>query len=610
MQLSKLFVGDFETDGIEARPAYPPRPVGLAIRTPERTRYYAWGHPSENNASRGDAVDHLRMLYRAGYAGVWHNAGFDLDVAETHLGVAWPAEHHDTLILAYLEDPRSPTFSLKPLAERYLGMAPDERDELRDWILANVPEARRAKKQWGRYISRAPGGLVGRYAIGDVDRTWRLFQRFRREVLGDPEQRRAYERERRLTRVIIAMERRGVPVATRRLKADVPPTERRLRRMELRLMDRLRVPKKKRADFSWSGEGFADQLERCGAVREWILTENGARRTGADSLTEVGCDPRLVKALEVRSQIQTCLSTFMKPWLAQGLENGGRFYARFNQVRQDYHGGDRMIGTETGRLSMTPNLQNVIRSDKDPRVPRLRDYIVPPAGQWLIQRDYSQQELRILAHFEDGPFLAKYLADPTIDAHVAVGELINELVGVLLPRRTTKDINFGTIYGMGVAKLALKLGVPTAEARKLLRAHAAALPGLKVLKAQLDECSREGRPIYTWGGRRYFCEPPRYVKKHDRVMTFEYRLLNIKIQGSAADCTKQAMLNYSESGADDKWPLLLQVHDELLAACPPSRVAAAHRALRDAMADVEFKVPMLSDGKAGGFSWHRMEKCG
>lgn len=619
MELKRVFFADFETEAIEPRPKYPPKPVGLALRCgPERVKkYYAWGHPSGNNATADDARKHYLLLVRAGYIPCFHHAAFDADVGETHLDLPRPAEHHDTLLLAFLADPRSTSFELKPLGERYLGEAPTERDELRDWILANVPEAKKAKMKWGAHISKAPGQLVGRYANGDTSRTEGLYRQFVKDVLSDPEQLRAYDRERRLTRVIVNMERRGVPVAEKRLKADIPKFEKTLRTHETALMDRLKVAKSRREEFTWSGEGFADQLERARVVKEWVLTANGARRTGTDSLTEVGVNPGLVKELEVRAQIATCLSTFMRPWYAQAQANAGRFYARFNQVRQpSFADGRKLVGTETGRLSMTPNLQNVSRSDKDRRVPLVRDYIVPVPAQvreilkrtWLIERDYSQQELRITAHYENGPFLAKYLANPKIDAHVAVMELINELIGVLLARRTVKDLNFGLLYGMGISKLALKLGIPAAEARRLFKAHMAALPGVAKLKKELEAGAKAGQPMYTWGGRKYFCEESRWDEATQRRWSFEYRMLNLKIQGSAADCTKQAMLNYHELGYDDKWPMILQVHDSLLTTAGTRDVKRAHAAMREAMAAVDFRVPMLSDGKYGDQSWHRMEK--
>lgn len=621
MELKKVFFADFETHAIKPRPEYPPKPVGLSLDVPGgKPVYYAWGHPRNNNATMKQARDHVLGLYREGWVGCWHHAGFDLDVAEVHMDLPWPAEHHDTLILAFQDDPRRRSFSLKPLAQAELGEPPTERDVLKDWIIANVPEARKKPKEWGAYIAMSPGDLCGRYANGDTKRGKGLYHVYKKRILGDPLQRQAYERERRCTRVLVRMERRGVPVGTEALATDIPKYRRALKKIESALMDRLKVAKSRREDFKWSGEGFADQLERSRVIKEWILTDKGNRSTSIDSLREVNVDPKLCNELETRAQIATCLGTFMENWYEQGEKYNGRFYARFNQVRQDYHdgggGGGRIIGTSTGRLSMSPNLQNAVRGDKDPRVPVVRRYIVPgtilnkkkyPVGKiCIVKRDYSQQELRILAHHENGPFLAKYRANPKIDAHNAVSELIYELTRIVVERRQTKDLNFGLIYGMGLPKLTLKLGTDAHTAKTLYRAHMKALPGVDALKKSLKTAAHTDQPVYTWGGRKYFCEPKKVIK--GRTMDFWYKLLNLIVQGGAADCTKQAMVNYYEAGYDDEWPLILQVHDELLALALMRQHLRAHAALNEAMLDVAFNVPMLSDGSVSIHSWGEMVK--
>jgi DNA polymerase-1 len=261
---------------------------------------------------------------------------------------------------------------------------------------------------------------------------------------------------------------------------------------------------------------------------------------------------------------------------------------------------------------MSPNLQNVIRSDKDPRVPVLRDYIVPtPYYKAFAQRDFSQQELRLLAHYEDGPFLRSYMENPDQDGHVLVKGLIQETTGIVLDRRPVKDLNFGLIYGQGLALTAEKLRVPREEAKRLRNAHAQSLPGLPVLQDMLKERERSNEPIWTWGGRRYFCEKPKFIK--GRLWTFGYKMLNKLIQGSAADVTKQAMINYDSLGRiAEENPMLLQVHDEMILGLAKSDVAHAmrvHCALRDAMLGMEgIAVPMKSDGKLGTKSWHQMKK--
>ncbi len=599
---------DFETEAIEPRPHYPPKPVGVALRTPKwkRARYLSWGHPGYNNSTRNDARRIILELLRD-HVVLCHHAGFDLDILETHLGIPWPSEHHDTLLLAFLVDPDSSSLSLKPLAERYLGEPPSEQEMLHDWILANVKEATR--KTAGAYIAKAPAELVAPYAIGDVDRTYGLFQYFMAELRREPRLIRAYQRELKVTRTLIKMERRGIPIRTGVLEKDIKRYEKTLEEIEIALLRKLKVrhPKEARAEFSWSGKNFANLLLKSGLVKELPMTEKGNASVSAESLATV-MPKKLAHEFEVRSQIAVCLQTFMRPWMAQTSETGGTFHVKFNQVRGDYHGGSA-IGARTGRLSSSPNFQNVIRGDKDARVPKLRDYVGRGRFALLGQRDASQQELRITAEYEDGPFKAAYLKNPRQDGHTMVGELIRETTGIVLDRYPVKTINFAILYGAGINKLAAQLGVSKEEAKRLLEAHRKALPGIPALQRALKERAMLNEPIFTWGGRRYYCEKPRMID--GRLRTFEYKMLNVLVQGSAADCTKQAMVNYDSLGAfAEENPMLLQVHDELIFGIFDKRIAReAQRRVREAFADLEdFSIPMLSDGKIGAVSWQRMKK--
>lgn len=619
---------DFETDAIGPRPNYPPVPVGVALRSAawKRGKYLAWGHPTENNCSRADGVRQLKAFVRE-HRVICHHAGFDLDVAETHCGVSWPSEHDDTLLLAFLVDPDSPSLSLKPLGERYLGRKPKERDALFEWILANVPEA--TKKTAGAYICRAPGGLVGKYAEVDVELPLRLYPIFWKVVGADERMRVAYERELRVTRTLVRMERRGIPVRERELRADIEKYQALLEKIELGLLRKLKVPKPRdaRAEFAWSGPNFAERLLASGLVESLPLTEKGNPSTSAENLATV-MPKELAHEFEVRAQITTCLNTFMRPWLTQAEAADGLMFARYNQVRNSDEWG-KFTGARTGRLSMTPNFQNVIRSDKDERVPKLRDYVAckyKKRYRATGQRDYSQQELRLLGHFEDGPLKAAYVADPTRDGHELVVDLIKAQTGIALKRRPVKDLNFGLIYGQGLALTAEKMGIPREEAAKLRKAHAASLPGVPALQKELKERVRAGEPIFTWGGRRYFCEPSickgcgaKYDAKlracpgcfSNHRQAFDYKMLNRLIQGSAADVTKQAMINYDSLGAfADENPMILQVHDELLFGIFDARNAkVVHAKMREAMLDIDgIDIPMLSDGKLGTVSWHQMQK--
>jgi DNA polymerase I-like protein with 3'-5' exonuclease and polymerase domains len=221
----KILVGvDFETDAIEPRPAYPPKPVGVAIRRPgSKARYVSWGHPEGNNATEADGLRELKLLWKDPDARIaFHNGKFDQEVALVHMGLPLLASERveDSMILAFLDDPYRRNLGLKPLAESLLGEPPEERDILRDWIVENVPAARAAKTSWGKFICAAPGNLVGPYAKGDVDRTLGLVAHLhpRIESGGMLE---AYQRELRLIPVLVENERAGLPVDVRRLRRDV-----------------------------------------------------------------------------------------------------------------------------------------------------------------------------------------------------------------------------------------------------------------------------------------------------------------------------------------------------------------------------------------------------
>lgn len=619
---------DFETEAITPRPSYPPKPVGVALKPwGKRATYWRWGHPSENNCSQAQGFRHIKTFVR-NHTLLCHSAGFDLDVLETHCGVRWPAEHHDTLLLAFLEDPDSDSLALKPLAQRYLDEPPTEQDAVRDFVLDRVrakdPQFRFPDGKWpnaktfGAFIARCPGGLIEAYAKGDTTRTEALFRLLYARVRAEKRLLSAYQRELKVTRTLIKMERRGLPVDVLGLERDVSRYIDAKWKIEEQLLTKLRFTKSQRTQiiqdydgqelFKWGGQGFANRLLSSKLVKSLPQTEKGNDSTSAENLALV-MPEKLAHEFEVRSQISTCLNTFMRPWWSQGKENDGIFHARFNQVRAGDEWGKK-VGARTGRLSMTPNLQNVIRSDKDERVPKLRNYVVPGKRfAALGVRDYSQQELRLLAEYEDGPFKASYLADPTQDAHLLVKELIHQTTGLALDRRPVKDLNFGLIYGQGLALTAKKMGVSREDAQRARKAHAASLPGIPKLQQLLKDHCAVNEPIWTWGGRRYYCEKPALI--HGRWWTFEYKMLNKLIQGSAADCTKQAMVNYDALGqvAEDN-PLLLQVHDDLMIGITRWRDAKrAHEALRDAMADLaDLTIPMLSDGKISKKSWGQAEK--
>lgn len=602
---------DYETKCIEPRPDYPPEPVGVALKYKRIKKYFAWGHPTENNCTKREAIKLLKDIYDEAESVTFHNGAFDIYVGIEHMGLWFPDRWDDTLFLAYLHDPRDETLALKPLADKYLDMPPEEQTKLKDWILANVPAAKRKPTTWGAYIAEAPGRLVGRYAVGDVVRTEKLRDLFY-PYIRDNDMLEAYEREKRIMPIVEEdMSSQGIRVAVRRLKKDVKLWERTVVDLDKNVRRRLKCG----PDVNLgSSNQLADAMDAAGLVDDWIYTEKGNRSTKRDNLIKVCKDKEITSLLAVKGQIETCLTTFAVPWLETAENTGGYIYPAFNQVRAtDEYGRNRGVGTKTGRFSSSdPNLQNVPNSFEDvPKkylklMPVMRDYLIPDEGCCFIGRDYSQQEMRILAHYENGLFMQQYLANPHMDAHELLQQLIYDQTGMWFERKPVKNTGFGIIYGMGLDKLAGKIKGDKEEARMLKGAYMKAVPGVKDLNKDLKRIAGNDEPIYTWGGRQYYCEEPKRIQ--GKMRSFEYKMLNLLIQGGAADCTKEAMIRYHE--ATNTGRLTVQVHDELLVNVPKTDKRKEMRLLKDCMESIEFDVPMLSDGSMSAVSWARMKPWG
>jgi DNA polymerase-1 len=552
---------------------------------------------------------------------LFQNGKFDVDVAEIHFGLKPPVWNkiHDTLFLLFLDDPHQQELGLKPSATRLLGLLPDEQDAVMDWLLKHQPvegiklsKSKSSPHYWAGYISEAPGDLVGVYANGDVIRTERIFKLLypktvTRGMSG------AYDRERRLMPVLLEMERQGLPVDLKRLRRDVADYESWLDRLNVWMIKSLECQQDINLD---SADQLIEAMIAAGKVDSSLMsrTANGKISTAKTSLLLGVTDKQLLAALQYRTQLNTCLNTFMKPWLLTAEVSRGLIFTNWNQVKQP--SGDSNVGTRTGRLSSTPNFQNIPKEfdplfhhEKKglpkcpvrglPPLPCVRSYIVPFKGEVLIDRDYSQQEPRILAHFDGGQLLIKYLDNPWIDFHDYARDELAKM-GKIYERKPVKNTNLGLIYGMGKGKLALKNGMSVEEADELKKAILRLYPGLAEMYKDMKMRALNRQPVRTWGGRKYYCEEPRIVD--GRMRQFDYKLVNVLIQGSAADCTKEAIIRYHAKKSPFA-KLLLNVHDQITVSVPKYLVKTEMEVLRQCMESVEFDLPILSEGSTSSTHW-------
>lgn len=632
---------DFETDPIQPRPDYPPKPVGVSIqRAGERkAKYYAWGHyTGENNCTLEEGRKALAEAWADRNKGVrllFQNAAFDVDVATTHMGVAMPAwdQIDDTMFLLFLHDPHAPDLKLKPSAERILGEAPDEQDALIAWLWDNrkrlIAELQidkwkdnkgkpliGSKIKAAALVAYAPGSIAGPYANGDCDRTLALFK-YLWPRIAERGMLEAYDRERELMPILLDNERVGMRVDVPALRRDVKVFDGALQSSDEWLRRRL---KSKSLNLDNDAE-VAEALSKCKIVRDedWALTATGNRSVSKKNLRpELFTDPKVASAFGYRNRLVTCLKMFMVPWLAQAERRGDSYIStNWNQVRQP--GG----GTRTGRPSTSdPNFLNLSKTwdDKDDGyehpgfilglsdLPLVRRYILPDNGDVFVHRDFDGQELRVLGHFEDGALMQAYQANPAMDVHRYVADLIERVAGLSLSRTNVKVTNFRRIYGGGKPALMGALNISDAEATEILASHAAALPDVfnknRGLTKQIKDLAKAGEPIVTWGGREYYEEAPRMM--NGRMASQAYKLLNYLCQGSAADLTKQAIINHHNHPKRNA-RFMVTVYDEINISTPKKLVIEQMAVLRECMENLTLDVPLLSSGKTGP-NWGNLTK--
>ena len=555
MSVSKIITIDYETTAIQNRPDYPPTPVGVAILKDGKAKYWAWGHTEGNNCTFEEGKAALaEALASPGYEFLAHNLMFEAAITEEKMGLAvdWP-KWHDSMVLAFLNNAHG-ELSLKPLAHKLLNIPPEEQDAVHDWLLAKGI-VRKAQKDWGAYISKAPADIVGPYAIGDVVRTEKIFEVLHTESVQQP-----YRREMALMPHIYKMEKRGVRVDITKLHTDIQHYMQVLNWLDASIKSIVGE-----VDID-SGEALADAIEAKGlAGKGFALTEKGNRSVAKDSIIEAISDPTLLGHILCRRAIATTVRTFLMPWYEQAKVTG-RMYVRWNQVRNYSDTGAR-----TGRISSSPNLQAIpveweglkaqltkLEYETAFALPSVRSYIIPDDGNIFVARDYSAQELRLLAHFAGGGLLSVLQKEPEADVHMIAANIAQ------ITRKVAKTLGFAVLYGAGVAKIAESLGVSVAEATAIKAQYLKALPEIKEMQRELTRRGDSGSYLTTLGGRRYYAETPKVV--NGRLQTYSFKLTNYLIQGSAADQSKQALIDYAANTKHGQ--IVLSVHDEIVIECP------------------------------------------
>jgi DNA polymerase-1 len=305
-------------------------------------------------------------------------------------------------------------------------------------------------------------------------------------------------------------------------------------------------------------------------------TKTGAWQTGADILEDLAAAGHDLpqKVLDWR-HLAKLKSTYTDALQNQINDETGRVHTSFH-----------MASTSTGRLSSNdPNLQNIPIRTEEGR--RLREVFVAEPGNKLIAADYSQIELRLLAHIANIDSLKTAFAEG-IDIHAMTA---SQVFGVPIEgmepsvRRQAKAINFGIIYGISAFGLAKQLGIARGEAQKFIKTYFERFPGIRHYMDETIEACRANGYVETIFGRRAHIRG--INDKNPSVKGFSERAaINAPIQGSAADIIRRAMIHMpgalKDAGFDDV-RMLLQVHDELIFECPEKRAEDAAQVIKSVM---------------------------
>lgn len=387
--------------------------------------------------------------------------------------------------------------------------------------------------------------------------------------------------EQPLIPVLADMERHGVRIDFAAFKSFLDEVSAEVEQRTARLQELAGVPFNVR-----SSQQLAQILfERLG-LKPAGKTPGGALSTANEALERlVDQHPLVAEVLAFRT-VEKLRSTYLEP-LPRLADATGRLHTRFNQ-----------LATATGRLSSSgPNLQNI--PIRGPQGTRMRACFTAEEGKLLVAADYSQVELRVLAHFSQDPALVEaFLHDEDIHSRTAA-LLFEKDAAQITPdeRRGAKTINFGLIYGMGPQKLARELSITTNQAKEFIARYFEKLGTLKAYYETLVEDAQLRGFVTTLAGRRRLL-PELFSRNQQVAAQARRQAVNTVIQGSAADVIKLAMLrtHADKTLAALDARLILQVHDELLLEVPEAGAREAAEVLRGIMQGVvSLRVPLKVD---------------
>ena len=594
------FAWDTETTGVDAHQA---KLVGLSFAWEEGEAYYVpvnldppmFAAPGGTvgaedgtlfaepvvDADAEPVLERLRgVLEDPAIQKTGQNMKYDLHMLRRY-GVDVQGIDFDTMIASFCSDPGSRIHNLDGLALKHLG-------------IKKIPTSELIGKGKNEItMAEVPVEKVSEYACEDADVTWRLRGRLAAELEAKEVERVFREAEMPLLPVLARMEANGIRLDVSKLEAIGETLDGRIEEAETQIHEYNGEPFNIRSTATLGALLF-ERLElhkKAGRKQPKKTAKGTGYATDESTLAELAPHHELPQLILTYRSLTKLKSTYLDTLPTYVNPETGRVHTSFHQT-----------GAATGRLSSSdPNLQNIpIRSEEGRAI---RTAFVPDEGHRFLSADYSQIELRLLAHLSGDEGLKEAFVQGQ-DIHTATAARIFKTdpadVTPLL-RSRAKAVNFGVIYGMGPQRLARETNVTMQEARQFIDDYFATYPAVKAFQDKTIADAQENGYVTTLLGRRRYL--PDLLSKDQRVFAQARNVaVNTPLQGTAADLIKIAMIRIDERLRDDDFAtrMLLQIHDELLFEAPEDEMDRLIAMVTSEMQDaLPLDVPIVVDTGTG-----------
>jgi len=574
LKQAELIAFDTETTSLEPLDA---ELVGFAFATtPNRAYYVPLGHVDQDTEfTRDQALDVLApILADPDRPKVGQHLKYDLNVL-VQAGFQLCGIQHDTMLESYVFNSTASRHDMDSLASRYLGRQ----------TIAFEQVAGKGKAQVT--FDQVPVAAAAEYAAEDADVTLALHHKLWPQLKAQEGPARVYrELEIPLIPVLARMELIGVALDAELLAVQSGEIERRLAQIE-------------QAAHEEAGRAFnlgsPKQLQEIlfGDLELPVVrkTPKGQPSTAEDVLQELAGEYALPRMILEHRGLAKLKSTYTDRLPEKIHPRTGRIHTHYHQAV-----------AATGRLSSTdPNLQNIPIRTAEGR--RIRQAFVAPEGTTLLAADYSQIELRIMAHLSDDERLLEAFAKGEDIHRATAAEVFDCALDQVSTeqRRAAKAINFGLMYGMSGWGLGRQLDIGRKEADQYIERYFERYPGVRRYMDETRKLARERGYVETLSGRRLWLEEIR-ARNPQRRQAAERAAINAPMQGTAADIIKRAMIEVDRWIQSEQVParLIMQVHDELVLEVDSTALDSVRSGVIDRMtAAAELKVPLLVEAGVG-----------